>query len=97
MLVNNSLDSLNHNSKFLCLNFAYVRQKEQAIEAIVQVVRHTNLQTVGQGYYSGKQESEVPAVRSLLKSNELAGQKITFDALHCQPKTSEIIVAGGGK
>jgi predicted transposase YbfD/YdcC len=66
-------------------------------EALAQAVAHANQQTVAQDYYAGDKESEVPVVRSLLAKNGFAAQKISLDALHCKPKTLEIIVSGGGK
>jgi predicted transposase YbfD/YdcC len=74
-----------------------IESGEKRGEAIVQVVGHANQQTVGQDYYSGEKESEVPVVRSLLNNDGLASQKISVDALHCKPKTLEMIVSGGGK
>lgn len=74
-----------------------IESGERRGEAIVQVVGHETMQTVNQDYYSGEKESEVPAVRSLLKKNGLQSQKISLDALHCKPKTLETIVSGGGK
>jgi len=70
---------------------------EKRGEAIVQAVAHESQQTVAQGYYAGNKESEVPAVRRLLAQNGLAGKKISLDALHCKPKTLELIVASGGR
>ena len=66
-------------------------------EAIVQAVSHEDLQVAAQDYYSGEKESEVPVVRKLLEKNGLAAQKVSLDALHCKPKTLEIITQAGGK
>ena len=66
-------------------------------EAIVQAVSHEDLQVVGQDYYAGEKESEVPIVRKLLQDNGLASQKISLDALHCKVATLEIITQEGGK
>lgn len=66
-------------------------------EAVVQAVTHTERQVAAQNYYSGEKESEVPVVRKLLESDALAGQKISLDALHCKPKTLEIIARSKGK
>ena len=66
-------------------------------EVLVQAVAHENGQTIAQDYYCGKKESEVPRVRKLLESDELAKQKLSFDALHCKPKTLEKIAETGGK
>lgn len=66
-------------------------------EAVVQAVSHEERQVAAQDYYSGEKESEVPIVRKLLSENELATQKISFDALHCKVATLEIITQKGGK
>lgn len=66
-------------------------------EAVVQAVSHINQQVVAQDYYSGEKESEVPIVRKLLKSEDLARQKISLDALHCKPATLEMIARKKGK
>jgi predicted transposase YbfD/YdcC len=66
-------------------------------EAIVQAVWHEDLAVVSQDYYSGEKESEVSVVRKLLEENGLATQKISLDALHCKPRTLEIISGKGGK
>ena len=66
-------------------------------EAVVQAVSHVNQQVVGQDYYSGEKESEVPIVRKLLEANGLASQKISLDALHCKPATLEMMAQSKGK
>ncbi|CAN5644351.1 hypothetical protein BH24ACI1_BH24ACI1_22840 [soil metagenome] len=66
-------------------------------EAVVQAVSHAEQQVVAQDYYSGEKESEVPIVRKLLNSDDLASQKISLDALHCKPATLEIIARRQGK
>ena len=66
-------------------------------EAIVQVVQHKDREVVGQGFYNGKKESEIPVVRDLLNQRGLKGQKITMDALHFNPKTLDLISESGGK
>ncbi len=66
-------------------------------EAVVQAVSHALQQVVAQDYYSGEKESEVPIVRKLLNSDDLASQKISLDALHCKPATLEIIARRKGK
>jgi len=65
-------------------------------EAVVQVIEHETGQFHSQSYYAGDKESEVPAVRSLLKDGGLCADKISLDALHCRPKTLAPIVAAGG-
>lgn len=66
-------------------------------EAIVQAVSHESFQVAAEDYYSGEKESEVPAVRQLLEESGLANQKTSLDALHCKPKTLEIITQANGK
>jgi len=66
-------------------------------EAVVPAVSPTNQQVAAQDYYSGEKEGEVPIAGKLLKSDNLASQKISFDALHCKPATLEIIVQRKGK
>lgn len=66
-------------------------------EALVQAVRHENGETIAQDYYCGKKESEKPKVRQMLEDSGLAGQKTSFDALHCNPKTLSVITQARGK
>ena len=70
---------------------------EKRGEVVVQAVAHENGQTIAQNYYCGMKESEVPTVRKLLEEHGLSGQKTSFDALHCKPKTLEMITEEGGK
>ena len=65
-------------------------------EAIVQAVTHKHRVVQSQEYYSGRKESEVITVRNILKDNNLEGQKISMDALHCKPHTLEPINESGG-
>ena len=66
-------------------------------EAVVQAVSHADLGVAAQDYYAGEKESEVPIVRQLLSDSGLAAQKVSFDALHCQVATLEIIAHKSGK
>ena len=66
-------------------------------QAIVQVVRHSDREVVGQNFYDGKKESEVPAVKELLEQTKTKTQKVTLDALHLKPETLKLISKGGGK
>jgi predicted transposase YbfD/YdcC len=65
-------------------------------EAVVQAVSHDGLEVQSQNYYSGRKESEVIAVRELLESKGLCKAKVSLDALHCKPKTLDLIVQSGG-
>lgn len=66
-------------------------------EAVVQAINHETGRSAAQSYYSGRKESEVAVVRSLLGKNGLLAEKISFDALHLKPQTLEPIVSAGGK
>lgn len=66
-------------------------------EVVVQAVAHESGVTQSQDYYNGRKESEVKTARDLMEKNDLRGQKISLDALHCKPKTLEPIVKAKGK
>ena len=65
-------------------------------EVTVMVISHQERVTVAQDFYNGQKESEIVCVRSLLKDTGLEKQKISLDALHFCPKTTEQIVNAGG-
>ncbi len=65
-------------------------------EAVVQFVEHRNRDVLGQNYYNGTKESEKPCLRDLIKKTGVGNQKITADALHLSPKTTELINQSGG-
>lgn len=65
--------------------------------ALVQAVAHKTGRIVAQTYYCGQKESEKPVVRQVLKENNLAPQKITLDALHCNWQTLELIATLEGR
>jgi predicted transposase YbfD/YdcC len=65
-------------------------------ETIVQAVVHETGQVQSQEGFTVSESSEVKVVRNLLKDKDLAGQKITLDALHLKPKTLKPIVQAGG-
>ncbi len=65
-------------------------------EVVVQAVAHETSNTQSQDYYNGRKESEVKTARQLLEKNDLLGQKISLDALHCKPKTLAPIVKAKG-
>jgi len=56
-------------------------------EAVVHAVSHQGCEVVAEGFYCGAKESEIPAVRKLLNTGKLEGQKVAMDALHLNPKT----------
>ena len=61
--------------------------------AVVQVVEHETQHIQSQNYYAGNKESE--SGRKLLRENDLLAEKISFDALHCNPQTLELIAKKG--
>jgi predicted transposase YbfD/YdcC len=66
-------------------------------DCIVQVVRQENREVVGQLFYNGKKESEVPAVKKLLEETKVSTQKVSLDALHLKPNTLQLINRAAGK
>lgn len=60
-------------------------------DAIVQLVKHDDREVLGQSFYNGKKESEKPCLRQLLKDSGASNQKITLDALHLNPLTTNLI------
>jgi predicted transposase YbfD/YdcC len=65
--------------------------------AVVRALAHDDQSCPGQAYYDGTRESELTTTQELLRGSEVAGQKVSFDALHCQVKTLELIVRAEGK
>ncbi len=65
-------------------------------DAIVQLVKHDDREVLGQSFYNGKKESEKPCLRQLIKDCSASTQKITLDALHLNPLTTELINMEGG-
>ena len=65
-------------------------------EAIVHLVRHKDREVLGQTFYNGKKESEKPSLRKLIASTNASSQKITADALHLNPLTTEMMAEDGG-
>lgn len=65
-------------------------------QAVVEIVSHQSRQVVSLGFYNGQKESERPVLQSLLAYPALQSQKLTFDALHFNPPTLELIQQAGG-
>lgn len=65
-------------------------------QAVVQIVNHRSGEVIAQNYYDGQKESEIPTLRKLLSNDDIASQKITLDALHLCPDTTDIIAKAGG-
>lgn len=65
-------------------------------EVLVQLVRHTDGEVLGQGRYNGRKESEKPCLQALLSQTGVLSQKLTADALHLCPAMTEPIAEAGG-
>ena len=66
-------------------------------DCVVQVVDQVTREVVGETFYNGKKESEVPAVKKMLEQTNLKTQKISLDALHLKPDTLKLIEKASGK
>lgn len=64
-------------------------------EAVALIVRHKDRAVHQIAFFNGSKESEVAAVRTMLKGSMLS-QKFTMDALHFKPKTLIPINMKGG-
>lgn len=72
-----------------------IKKGEKRGEAVVQAVEQATGGIQSQNYYAGNKESEIENTRNLLKDNDLLGEGITLDALHCHPQTLEMIAEKG--
>ena len=64
-------------------------------EAVALAVRHEDKAVYEMSFFNGSKESEVAAVRTMLKA-PLISQKLTMDALHFKPNTLIPINLAGG-
>lgn len=60
-------------------------------EVVVSAVSQRSGEIYRQNYYHGEKESEISSVRKLLQETGLKNQKISFDALHCNPETLKAV------
>ena len=72
-----------------------IKKGDKRGEAVVQAVEHETRSIQSQNYYAGNKESEIKSARQLLKESGLLAEKVTLDALHCNPETLEIIAEKG--
>ena len=72
-----------------------IKKGETRGEVVVSAVEHETQHIQSQNYYAGNKESEKESARNLLKDNDLLGEKVTLDALHCNPQTLELIAEKG--
>lgn len=73
-----------------------IQKGDKRGEAIVQLVVQQTGEVKGQTFYSGKKESEQPAIRDLLIKSKVLSQKISADALHLNPTTLQLIHESAG-
>lgn len=72
-----------------------IKKGDKRGEAVVQAVEHETQTIQAQDYYAGNKESEIEKSRELIKENGLLGEKVSFDALHCNPKTLAMMAEKG--
>ncbi|MGR9000255.1 MAG: ISAs1 family transposase, partial [Gammaproteobacteria bacterium] len=65
-------------------------------QRVVLAVKHETRETVACAPQCGDKSSEIPVVRTLLKEAKLETQKISLDAHHFNPATTEQIHQAGG-
>lgn len=65
-------------------------------ESVGQFVRHSDRAPLSQSYHNGKKESEQPGMRQLLVESGAVSQKVSFEALHLSPQTTQLIAQAGG-
>lgn len=65
-------------------------------QGLVLAITHETREVVGQAQQAGSKSSEIPVVRTLLKTTGLEEQKVSLDAHHCNPETTSQIHQAGG-
>lgn len=65
-------------------------------EAVVEAVGQREGRAIGQVFYNGTKESEIPAVRDLLLKSGISNQNISMDALHLNPETLRAVEKARG-
>ena len=68
----------------------------QSFVSLVSVFASKRRQVLAAAKIESKKESEIPAVRELVKMLDLPGVTFTLDALHCQRETLKTIKQTGG-
>lgn len=59
--------------------------------SLVRAVSQDDSLSIGTVFYQGNKDSEIMIVRQLLEDKHLASSCVTFDALHCQVETLEMV------
>jgi predicted transposase YbfD/YdcC len=65
-------------------------------EVSIRLVEQESKKVVAQSFYDGDKQSEKTYMRLLIEDNHLSHRSITLDAIHCDPKTTEMIAQNGG-
>lgn len=65
-------------------------------EVSIRLVEQASKKVVAQGFYDGDKNSEKTHMRLLIQKNNLTHRSITLDAIHCDPKTTEMIAVNKG-
>jgi predicted transposase YbfD/YdcC len=84
-----------HN-KWYALDGKALRGIEEPGERVLLAVSHVERKTVAQKRMHGPKESEITAVREMLTETGLEKGKITLDALHFNPTTTQQCHQAGG-
>lgn len=82
--------------KWYALDGKALRGIEQSGERVLLAVSHLERKTVAQKRMQGPKESEITAVRDMLAATGLEKGKITLDALHFNPTTTQQSHQAGG-
>lgn len=61
-------------------------QKDKRGTTLLDAVSHDSCYVIAHSFFEGKKDSERTSVYELIEA-KLQGRKVTFDALHCVPKT----------
>lgn len=64
-------------------------------EVSIRLVEHESKRVIAQSFYDGDKDSEKIHIRNLIEDKELSHHSITLDAIHCDPKTTEMIAQRG--
>ncbi len=70
-----------------------IKKGDKRGEAVVQAVEHETQAIQAQNYYAGNKESEIEKSRELSQRYWFIRRKVSFDALHCNPKTLAMMAA----
>lgn len=65
-------------------------------EVSIRLVEQESKRVVAQSFYDGDKESEKTHMRTLMQKQKLSHRSITLDAIHCDPKTTELIALNEG-